>query len=338
MNFPFLSLSHYLFSLPVYLSLVLAEEAKSNKFYEINKPKPHPQAQGKIIGGTQTEKGRYDYFVNIMNEKGEIRCGGSLISSTHILTCAQCIYTLEVPTSILSVTIGRWNYTSPDDETYETIDVDYALIHPEYDVLFSSNDYGIIKLKEESSYTPVNLDLDGNFALGEDVNVTILGAGAISTDGDTPAEVLMEAELSMVSRSTCKELYSDMIERFCESVFPENIACASSKDGVELSFFYDGLDAVIQDYGGPVVIKGAGEGANVTSSDVQVGVITWKGGENRPDVFGKVSNASDFVNCVIEEEGSSGDNCGVIAKPIKFFDHVFYFARVFSFVVYNLLL
>lgn len=112
-----------------------------------------------------------------MSGSSKISCGGSLISSTHILTSTNRDKILDVSSKLLTVMIGAWN-----------INVDYAMIYPKYDWLRAHSNYAIFKLEEKSNYPPVNLDLDRSRSvdLSENVTVTIIGAGALSSNNDSP--------------------------------------------------------------------------------------------------------------------------------------------------------
>ena len=59
-------------------------------------------------GGTNAQAGEFPYQVSLQQNGGHF-CGGSLISATHVLTAAHCIYETvkkRVPQRALQVEVG----------------------------------------------------------------------------------------------------------------------------------------------------------------------------------------------------------------------------------------
>ena len=83
-----------------------------------------------ILGGEETVPGEWPWAVILQFTDDDMRCGGVLISSRHVLTAAHCTDGLS-PTSI-GVTVGLTDLASSDDQTGAVVTVKEIINHPEY--------------------------------------------------------------------------------------------------------------------------------------------------------------------------------------------------------------
>merc|ERR1719458_433646 len=99
-------------------------------------------ANGRIVGGQETEQHEYPWQVGLVSRNGRSPfCGGTLISSTHVLTAAHC--TDGSAASSIRVILGEHNIADSD---FNRVDVAEIINHPNYDSRTTDNDYAILRL------------------------------------------------------------------------------------------------------------------------------------------------------------------------------------------------
>lgn len=240
-----------------------------------------------IVGGTEVVPGRYSYMVALTTFTGFRFCGGSLIAPEYVLTAAHCA--TDGNTQVL---IGRHNLSSLE-EKYETIPVEYEVIHPGYVGSTLENDIMVLKLERESTYAPVAYD-KGNANVSSGVEVSTMGWGRISYGGNS-SDILLETEVDVKCNCECnrRNVYNGKVT--------DDMVCASRP----------GKDSCQGDSGGPLIIKG-----NDTATDTVVGIVSWGIGcafASYPGVYSRVGTNSDFVDCVV----NGGTDCGVMEECTK---------------------
>ncbi|KAF7994012.1 hypothetical protein HCN44_011281 [Aphidius gifuensis] len=108
----------------------------------------------KIFKGKAANIGEFPHHVSVQYSEHHI-CGGSIISSNHVLTAANCIVLdLNVVTGNLKVLAGTGNRRDETTNTGTYHNVKYIIYHPEYSPkLFWKNDIAILTLE-----TPIILN------------------------------------------------------------------------------------------------------------------------------------------------------------------------------------
>merc|ERR1719153_1434007 len=105
-------------------------------------------ANGRIVGGQETEQHEYPWQVGLVSRNGRSpQCGGTLISSTHVLTAAHCTQT---DASSIRVLLGEHNIA---DSVFNRVDVAEIINHPDYDGRTTDNDYAILRLSQAVTFT-----------------------------------------------------------------------------------------------------------------------------------------------------------------------------------------
>jgi len=236
--------------------------------------KPPPDGNkliASIVGGEPVvPEDRYPYQVALtQSSSGGQYCGGSLIAPGWVLSAAHCAGIGNY------VQIGRYDLND-NSESYDNIRVTREIVHEDYNDRTLDNDFMLLELSTDSKYTPVSID-SGSANVGNNVDVTVMGWGAISSGGPGSSE-LLEVELDIVGNTQCNSAYGGAIT--------DNMLCAART----------GKDACQGDSGGPLIIRDDTD--NSGAGDVVVGVVSWGFGcadPNYPGVYARVSEAYSWI-------------------------------------------
>jgi len=103
-----------------------------------------PNRVNRIVGGQETEVNEYPWQVGIVSAGGITPwCGGTLISSQHVLTAAHC--TASSTASSIEVVLGEHDI---DDYQNYRVSVSNILDDPLYDSVTTQYDFSILTLAQ----------------------------------------------------------------------------------------------------------------------------------------------------------------------------------------------
>jgi len=225
----------------------------------------------RIVGGVETEANEYPWQVALVSAGGSHPwCGGSLITSQHVLTAAHC--TAGASPSNIAVLVGEHRI---DDNNFNRISLSAITDHPGYNSGTLDNDFSILTLAEPVAFTqevsPVCMpgearqDFAGQLA-------TVSGWGTLQSGGNQPA-ALNEVDVTVQTNDQCNSAYGGGIT--------SNMICAADA----------GKDSCQGDSGGPMVVPENGRYA-------LAGVVSWGYGcamPEYPGVYARVTAQLDWI-------------------------------------------
>lgn len=211
----------------------------------------YSRLQSRISGGLQASSGQFPWEVFVLPEDaGETSyCGGSILTSTWVLTAAHCTYGY--------VSIDLY-FGSVDIYTMTTILTStYWIEHPDYNPANYNNDLSVIQLPSVLSFNsyiqPINLvPLSQATSTFVGQVTTVLGFGYTSDTDPNMSSDLLYTNVIVIPNSNCTIYYGS-------SVVTVNTLCAVGYPNLVQSICSG-------DSGGPMVI------ANSDGSYTQIGI------------------------------------------------------------------
>ncbi|XP_037950602.1 serine protease filzig [Teleopsis dalmanni] len=201
----------------------------------------------RVVGGVEARRGTYPW-VAALGYRDEFDpnalkflCGGSLISSTYVITSAHCIN----PTLAL-VRLGAHDLTNPAEANAMDFRVKRTIVNENFDLKSIANDIALIELSTPAPNTnfigPICLPESSNFLTQDFVgmNPFIAGWGSIKYQGAT-SNVLRDAQVPIVNRQICEQSYKTV---FNFINFSDRLICAGNSN----------VDACQGDSGGPLMM------------------------------------------------------------------------------------
>ncbi|KXJ71055.1 hypothetical protein RP20_CCG021573 [Aedes albopictus] len=212
-----------------------------------------------LYRGWKVEEGQWPWHVAIFYKQPQdslkYQCGGSLLSSKHILTAAHCTINRKtkfaLPVGIFEVHLGQHNL-SKVTENVQVRDVVKLHVHPEYSTL--RNDVALLVMRLAITYTdyviPICIDrkVDRDLRNLEGHRGWLTGWGV--TETGNVSDVLWTASLEVVSYLDCTRndpvLFGNMVN--------ETVFCAGDLNGTSPGpgdsgggmYFYDGDQWVLR--------------------------------------------------------------------------------------------
>ena len=150
-------------------------------------------------------------------------CGGTLISSTHVLTAAHCVQNrragFDVQASQIKVYIGEHNRGKrpfdKGDSKFNALTVAEVIIHPNHNIPhIHDNDYAILRLSRAVDFTsevsPACLPADVESTY-EGRIATATGWGLLGDPKTSKTSTsLQEVNVTVTSNYECNKLYGKM--------------------------------------------------------------------------------------------------------------------------------
>ncbi|CAB3375158.1 Hypothetical predicted protein [Cloeon dipterum] len=187
----------------------------------------------RIIGGALlNSQFTVPWFVFLKTDNAVV-CGGSLISTTFVLTSANCLKN----GSSFEVTAGGVNrLTSETNEATKTSTTTF--LHPDFDEFTMWNDIGLVQVPTAFTLStsinvvklPTQADAKKSFA---SITVKASGYGQTTNDG-LLTNFLQQVSLITISNAECASMYgTNFIKQFmlCTKPLPNKSICAGDYGG-----------------------------------------------------------------------------------------------------------
>lgn len=221
-----------------------------------------------IVGGDQTTIERFPWIV-ALQRLGAHFCGGSIISTTRILSAAHC--TINLPVNSISIRAGSTNSLAGG----QFIGVNQVFNHPQYNPSTIDNDICVMVLNSALNTDPAGVALVPMPVQGAGVPAgamaDVAGWGALC-EGCVGTNILNFVSVPVITNAQCNTMYGGMITA--------GMLCAGFAEG--------GRDACQNDSGGPL-----------TFNNQLIGVVSFGSGcarPNLPGVYARVAHYRTWIN------------------------------------------
>ncbi|KAG4065841.1 hypothetical protein HA402_012519 [Bradysia odoriphaga] len=248
----------------------------------------------RIVGGGPAKMGAWPWMalVGYTNDLGELgwKCGGTLITSRHVLTAAHC-----VKSTLTTVRLGEHDLGS-ETET-ETVEIPVVKVarYPQYTSKDGHNDLAVLYLERDVDFSdtirpicvPTTDPVRSKDFLG--YQPFVAGWGRTQEGGDS-ANVLQELQITVLSNQDCKEKYKLIGKFVSEQQFDSAVMCAGELIG--------GKDSCQGDSGGPLMQPQTLRGKTYY---YQIGIVSYGIGCARANVPGVYTRVQSFVDWIQEK-------------------------------------
>jgi hypothetical protein len=254
-----------------------------------------------IVGGTLVPAGRYPFTVSLQAPASSGTpfakhfCGGSLISSTWVLTAAHCVVdSLRTGTALptdIDLLIGRTTLTDTGGQARDAAEI---RVNPSYNKTTHESDVALIRLSSASTIAPIQLTTSQERDLWDaGDNLTVAGWGATSQGGSGSA-TLREVSVPVVADSTMATA----------AVYGSSFKARTMLGAGPLT---GGRDSCQGDSGGPLFAPSA----SPSGQPRLVGVVSWGAGcaqVNKPGIYSRVGSGAleQWVRAQVPAMGNTG--------------------------------
>lgn len=229
----------------------------------------------KIVGGVAAKLGDFPWIVALgyKNAKNPNQprwlCGGSLVSSKHVLTAAHCVYNRD---DLYLARLGELDlYDDQDGASPVDIPIASTKIHENYNPSQFTSDIAMLTLSRSAENLPgvhpICLPWQSDQRSKSYINSTpfVAGWGALYFNGPTSTNLQL-VTVPVVDNSNCARVFAS------RAVIDERIVCAGYPNGQK--------DACSGDSGGPLMLgigytRGGATGGIIRLQFQLIGIVSY---------------------------------------------------------------
>lgn len=248
-------------------------------------------ATKRIVGGYDAEPHSFHSMLLVRYGGGWrwAGCGATLVSNCHVISAAHCF--ADASTSPVAVYVNAHQpYRDNGNLPFHFSSVQQVIRHEKYNETTNANDVAVLKMAQCLNTTefPPAFPAAPESIVDMDLQTSILGFGKQSETGSmfNNVESLQMAQVPLISRQVCQELYGDRIK--------PDMYCAGFTEG--------GADACQGDSGSSMTYIDANSG-----NTILLGVISWGVGCGRSQSPGVYASVRYHYNWLAKQICTSQD-------------------------------
>ncbi|KAL7741973.1 hypothetical protein ACLKA6_012178 [Drosophila palustris] len=238
--------------------------------------------QERIVGGINASPHEFPWIA-VLFKSGKQFCGGSLITSNHILTAAHCVARMTSwDVAALTAHLGDYNIRTDFEVQHVSRRIKRLVRHKGFEFSTLHNDIAILTLSEPVPFSteiqpiclPTSAAQQSRSYSGQ--VATVAGWGSLRENGPQPS-ILQKVDIPIWANSECAQKYG----RAAPGGIIESMICAGQA----------AKDSCSGDSGGPMIVN---EGSRYT----QVGIVSWGIGCGKgqyPGVYTRVTSLLPWI-------------------------------------------
>ncbi|XP_025233544.1 serine protease 42 [Theropithecus gelada] len=238
----------------------------------------------RIVGGVDAEEGKWPWQVSV-RAKGRHICGGTLVTTTWVLTAGHCI------SSRLHYSVKMGDRSVYKENTSVVVPVRRAFVHPKFSTVKAvQNDLALLRLHHPVNFTsniqPICIPQE-NFQVEARTRCWVTGWGKTQEGERLTSEILQEVDQYIMRYEECNKIIKKALSSTTDII----------KKGMVCGYKEQGKDSCQGDSGGPLACE-------YDDTWVQVGIVSWGIGCGRhglPGIYTEIGVYSKWLMAVVAQ-------------------------------------
>merc|ERR1712002_1436217 len=240
----------------------------------LDKPVPlmRTHQNAKIVGGSSASEGQFPWQASLQRY-GSHFCGGSLISTNHVMTAAHCAY------SGTTVNLGSTNWHYPE----QSVSASYITSHPYHNSATFDYDFAVITLSSSvtlgGDVDTIDLPTSGQEFTGY---AWASGWGYTTQHNQATPTYMQYDYIPLVSASSCQSVWGSVVD------ITDRMQCVGGDGNVSVCGGDSGGPLAAFDYArSKYVLIGAASWAHSTCNP------------NYPGAYAKISAVRSWIDSIV---------------------------------------